>query len=63
MDDLLKTSNIKVLQNYDILEWNLDKDNFVTKIMVASNLSVLELNCSLFICFERKNVTRRTIRG
>lgn len=63
MDKLLQSSNIKVLDKYDIVDWILDKENTITKINVASDLSVLELQCSLFVCFERKIVMRRTIRG
>lgn len=63
MEKLLESSDIKVLENYDIVDWILDKDNSVTKINVSSDLMVLELECSLFVCFERKIVMRRTIRG
>lgn len=63
MDKLLQSSNIKSLDKYDIVDWILDKENTITKINVASDLSVLELQCSLFVCFERKIVMRRTIRG
>lgn len=60
---LLQSSGIKVLENFDIVDWILDKDNAVAKINVASDLSILELKCSLFVCFERQIVMRRTIRG
>lgn len=63
MENLLQTSSIKVLENYDIVEWSLNQENNVTKINVASDLVVLELICTLFLCFERKIVMRRTIRG
>lgn len=62
MDDLLLKSNVNVLENYDIVDWRLDC-NAVTKVMVESDLCKKDLNCSLFLCFEREIVSRRTILG
>lgn len=62
MDKVLLESGIRVLDNYDIVEWKIEKDN-VTKIVVESDLMVLELYCTMFVCFERKIVTRSTIMG
>lgn len=62
MDDLLIKSNVNVLESYDIVDWR-EENEFVTKVFVESDMLKKELSCSLFLCFERKIVNRRTILG
>lgn len=63
MDNLLENSGIKVLNNYEIVDWIVNEENLVSRIFLESNLSVLDLECSLMVCFERKIVRRKTIAG
>lgn len=67
VDRLLIDSKIIVLNNYDITDWRIDSrienHTIVTRVSVESDLKVLELPCSLFVCFERLIVARSTIVG
>lgn len=63
MEALLKKSAVKVLDNYEIIDWHLSEENLLYSITVESNLSVLDLECSMMVCFERRIVRRRTIAG
>lgn len=63
MQTLLSKSGVKILDNYYIVDWTIDDENQITKVVVESNLDRLELPCSLFVCLERKIVRRQTIQG
>lgn len=63
MENLLDKSAIKVFNNYEIVDWIVNDENLVSRIFVESNLKVIDLDCSLMVCFERKIVRRKTIAG
>lgn len=63
MEKLLENSEIKVLNNYEIVDWIINDEHMVSRIFVESNLKVLDLDCSLMVCFERLIVRRKTIAG
>lgn len=63
MKSVLTDSGIKVLENCDITDWKIDDSGFVSKLTVESDLGVIEMPCTLLVCFERPIVPRRTIAG
>lgn len=63
MDEMLRRTNIKIYDNYDVVNWMVERNNDVSKIFIESDMNVLELPCSVFVCYEREIVKRSTIHG
>lgn len=63
MDEMLLQSDIRIYDNYDVVNWSVERQNTVSMIYAESEMNVIELPCSLFICFERELVKRSTILG
>lgn len=63
MKSVLANSGIKVFENCDITDWKINDTGFVSMLTVESDLGVIEMPCTLLVCFERPIVPRRTITG
>lgn len=63
IEKLLQKSLIQIYTGFNIIDWTVNDSNVVENIIFESDLERKEFPCSLFVCFDRKIVLRKTILG
>lgn len=63
MEGIVEDSGIMIVDHCDIVDWKMDEDDVVSHVLIRSNVEQREIPVTILICFERRIIDCRTIKG